>query len=99
MYFHFHHCWPDNVMDIIWTASAVEGIQFEVLNSVLIRQDTRAAGVAIKMQMRPLMHLLFQHQILLQMFAQIELMYFVKDHMGPQMHQEKYEDCPKHNTH
>ena len=53
-------------MDVIWTASAVSRIQFEVLNSVLIRQDTRAAGAAIKMQMPPLMHLLFQPQILLQ---------------------------------
>ena len=74
MYLHSHHCWPTDAMDVIWTASAVKGIQFEVLNSVLIRQDTRAAGVVIKMQMRHLMHLVFHSQILLQMFTQLAMM-------------------------
>ena len=43
-------------MDVIWTARAVKQIQFEVLNSILIWQDSRAAGTAaIKMQMRSLL--------------------------------------------
>ena len=56
---HSHHCWPNTDMNVIWTAVAVKRIQFKVLNSVLIQQDTGAAGVVIKMQMRPLMHLVF----------------------------------------
>ena len=70
-------------MDVIWTASAVKRIQFDVLNSILIRQDSRPAGALIKMQMGPLMHLLFPPQILLQMFTQIKLACLVKDHRGP----------------
>ena len=83
MCLHSHHWSPNNVMDVIWTASAVKRIQFDVLNSILIRQDSRPAGALIKMQMGPLMHLLFLLQILLQMSTEIELMCLVKHHRGP----------------
>ena len=65
-------------MTVIWTAVAVKRIQFKVLNSVLIQQDTGAAGVVIKMQMRPLMHLVFfTLKSFFQMFTQIAMLCFV----------------------